>query len=110
LTDLIEDWRRATQACVQCPNEALGLANATLYLDAAGHVVVGWLWLRQANIACGKLASAGPAERKFYEAKILACRYFFLYELPATGILFDLVRSLDATCMVTEPEHLHAGR
>ena len=110
LSDLIEQWSRATRACLQCPDEALGLANATTYLDAAGHVVVGWLWLRQANIACRKSAVAGPAERKFYEAKMLACRYFFRYVLPGAAAMFDLVRSLDETCMVTEPEHLHAGR
>jgi len=110
LSDLIAHWRRATQACVQCPDHTLGLANATAYLDAAGHVVVGWLWLRQANIASGKLAGAGQADRKFYEAKILACRYFFRYVLPGAGVMFDLVQSLDDTCMMTEPEHLHAGR
>ena len=110
LTDSIEHWRRATSACVQCPDEILGLANATPYLDAAGHVVIGWLWLRQAQIAHEKLPGAGPADRKFYEAKILACRYFFRYVLPGAAVLFDLVRSLDETCTVTEPEHLHAGR
>jgi len=110
LTDLMEHWRRATQACVQCPDDTLGLANATTYLDAAGHVVVGWLWLRQANIACGKLPGARQADRKFYEAKMLACRYFFRYVLPGAGVMFDLVQSLDETCMVTEPGHLHAGR
>ena len=110
LSDLIAHWLRATQACVQCPDHTLGLANATAYLDAAGHVVVGWLWLRQANIASGKLAGAGQADRKFYEAKILACRYFFRYVLPGAGVMFDLVQSLDETCMMTEPEHLHAGR
>lgn len=110
LTELLEHWRSATQACVRCPDEARGLANATAYLDASGHVVVGWLWLRQAQIACEKLPSAGPPDRKFYEAKILACRYFYCYVLPAAVALFDLVRSLDETCMVTEPGHLHAGR
>jgi hypothetical protein len=110
LSDLVEHWRRATQACVECPDDARGLANATAYLDAAGHVVVGWLWLRQATIACAKSAGAGPADRKFYEAKMLACRYFFRYVLPGAGVMFDLVQSLDETCMMTEPEHLHAGR
>jgi butyryl-CoA dehydrogenase len=110
LTDLLEHWRRATDACVRCPDEILGLANATTYLDAAGHVVIGWLWLRQAQIACEKLPCAGPADARFYESKILACRYFFRYVLPAATAMFDLVQSLDATCMVTEPEHLHAGR
>jgi butyryl-CoA dehydrogenase len=110
LAELIERWRRATEACVQCPNEILGLANATAYLDAAGHVVVGWLWLRQASVACEKLSCAGQADRKFYESKILACRYFFRYVLPAAVTMFDLVQSLDETCLATEPEHLHAGR
>jgi len=110
LSDLIERWGRATQACIECPDETLGLANATTYLDAAGHVVVGWLWLRQANIARAQSTGAGAAERKFYEAKMLACRYFFRYVLPSAGVMFDLVQSLDETCMLTEPEHLHAGR
>jgi butyryl-CoA dehydrogenase len=111
LADSIEHWRRATEACLRCPDEILGLANATTYLDAAGHVVIGWLWLRQAQIAHARLAGAGPAaERKFYEGKVLACRYFFHYVLPGAAVMFDLVRSLDETCTLTEPEHLHAGR
>jgi hypothetical protein len=110
LTDLVEHWQRATQACVRCPDEILGLANATAYLDAAGHVVVGWLWLRQATIASEKLPVAGQVDRKFYEAKVLACRYFFRYVLPGAGVMFELVQSLDETCLMTEPEHLHAGR
>jgi butyryl-CoA dehydrogenase len=110
LTELLEHWRTATDACVRCPNEILGLANATPYLDAAGHVVIGWLWLRQAQIAYRNLPDAGPADRKFYEGKVLGCRYFFRYMLPAAAGMFDLVQSLDETCIVTEPEHLHAGR
>jgi butyryl-CoA dehydrogenase len=110
LTDLIEHWRGATSACVQCPDEILSLANATPYLDAAGHVVIGWLWLRQAQVALGKLPGAKPAERAFYEGKILACRYFFRYVLPGAAVTFDLVQSLDETCTMTGPEHLHAGR
>jgi hypothetical protein len=30
--------------------------------------------------------------------------------LPGAGVMFELVQSLDETCMMTEPEHLHAGR
>ena len=110
LTDLLEHWRHATDVCLRCSDEVLGLANATAYLDAAGHAVVAWLWLRQADVAAAKLPDAGEADRKFYEAKILSCRYFFRYVLPDAAVMFDLVQSLDETCMVTEPEHLHAGR
>ena len=110
LTDLLERWRKATDACVQCPDEILGLANATPYLDAAGHVVIGWLWLRQAQIAREKLPAAAPVDRPFYEGKMLACRYFFRHVLPGAAVMFDLVQSLDETCTMTQPGHLHAGR
>jgi len=62
------------------------LANATAYLDAAGHLVIAWIWLEQAIAAHGK-------DGDFYAGKRLAARYFFTYELPRTGPLFDLLDS-----------------
>jgi len=48
--------------------------------------------------------------RSFYEGKLLACRYFFRYVLPTVEIAFDLVRSLDDTCLAIEREQFQAGR
>jgi butyryl-CoA dehydrogenase len=110
LDQLLDRWRRATDACLRCPNEVIALANATHYLDAAGHVVLGWLWLRQAAVAHCRLPEAGNCDRKFYEGKLLACRYFFRHVLPAATPLFDLVESLDDTCLAMTPEHFDAGR
>ena len=62
------------------------LANSTAYLDAAGHLVIAWIWLEQAIAAHGK-------DGAFYDGKRLAARYFFGYELPRTGRLFDLLDS-----------------
>jgi len=64
------------------------LANSTAYLNAAGHLVVAWMWLEQATAASGK---QGP----FYDGKRLAARYFFTHELPRTGAWFDLLESGD---------------
>ena len=64
----------------------VALANATTYLDAAGHLVIAWIWLEQAIAADGK-------EGAFYDGKRLAARYFFTFELPRTGPLFDLLDS-----------------
>jgi alkylation response protein AidB-like acyl-CoA dehydrogenase len=64
------------------------LANSTAYLDAAGHLVVAWMWLEQASAAAGK---KGP----FYDGKRLAARYFFTHELPRTAAWFDLLESGD---------------
>jgi butyryl-CoA dehydrogenase len=94
----------ASAAVVSCPNLNAGLANATPYLDAFGHVVVACLWLEQALVAT-RGAEANPADRAFYEGKLAACRYFFRYELPKALAQFALVRALDETCLDLEPEH-----
>ena len=68
------------------------LANATLYLEAVGHVVVAWIWLEQWLAADGK-----PGE--FYDGKRQAARYFYRYELPRTQPQLDLLASLDRTTL-----------
>jgi butyryl-CoA dehydrogenase len=77
----------------------LALANSHVYLEAAGHVVVAWLWLEQA------LATGSGAD-PFYEGKRAAARYFWRWELPRTGAQFDLLASLDRTVLDTPPDVL----
>ncbi|MBO3735981.1 acyl-CoA dehydrogenase [Actinoplanes sp. NEAU-H7] len=64
------------------------LVNATAYLDAAGHLVIAWLWLEQLLAAEGK-------EGDFYQGKRLAARYFVTHELPRIGPMLDLLDSGD---------------
>jgi hypothetical protein len=77
----------------------LMLANASAYLEMLGHVVIAWVWLRQAVIAQRALASAPGGEADFYQGKLQACRYFFRYELPKTAAQHELLRGLDPTCL-----------
>ncbi|KQU07431.1 acyl-CoA dehydrogenase [Rhodococcus sp. Leaf7] len=70
----------------------VALANSSAYLDAAGHLVVAWLWLDQLN-------AVGDKEGAFYDGKRVAAQYFFRYELPKTGPMFDLLVSLDRTTL-----------
>ena len=74
----------------------LALANATVYLDATGHVVVAWLWLEQ-------LLAAGGGEGDFYDGKRAAARYFYRWELPKTAAQFDLLAALDRTTLDADP-------
>jgi alkylation response protein AidB-like acyl-CoA dehydrogenase len=67
---------------------AVALANATAYLDAAGHLVIAWMWLEQ-------LAAAGDKPGDFYEGKRTAARYFVTHELPRIGPMLDLLDSRD---------------
>jgi butyryl-CoA dehydrogenase len=70
----------------------LALANATVYLEALGHVVVAWIWLEQLLACEGK-------EGAFYDGKRAAAEYFFAWELPRTGPQLDLLASLDRTTL-----------
>ncbi|KAA0180097.1 acyl-CoA dehydrogenase [Cupriavidus gilardii] len=80
---------------------AVTLANASVYLEAFGHVVVAWIWLEQAMLAQRALAAlpSGHADADFYRGKLAAADYFFRWELPKVGPQLDLLASLDRTTL-----------
>jgi alkylation response protein AidB-like acyl-CoA dehydrogenase len=84
------------------PAEAdVALANASLYLDAAGHTVIAWIWLEQLLASAGKTGD-------FYEGKRAAARYFYRYELPKIGPLLDLLATRDRTTLEMRDEWFSA--
>ncbi len=85
-------------------NEAL--ANASLYAEALGHVIVAWMWLRQALVAERRLAAAAPPEADYLRGKRQACRYFFAYELPRVAPLAAILERMEQTCAETSPDWL----
>ncbi|MCO5155543.1 MAG: acyl-CoA dehydrogenase [Aquamicrobium sp.] len=95
-----------TQALIDCVDPARRLANATIYLDAFGHVVIAWMWLRQALAARKAMdaAALSEADERFYAGKLAACRYFLRYELPLAAARLELARALDTTCLDAEPD------
>ncbi|MBU9477686.1 acyl-CoA dehydrogenase [Burkholderia multivorans] len=86
---------------------SLYLANASIYADALGHVVIAWMWLRQAAVAALALQnSPGPDDERFYRGKLAACRYFYAYELPRLSHWLPLLASLESTTIDTAPDWL----
>jgi alkylation response protein AidB-like acyl-CoA dehydrogenase len=79
------------------------LANASVFLEAFGHVVVAWTWLEQALCAHAALERGGTQlhedERAFYSGKLQAARYFLRWELPKTGPMIELLDSADTTTL-----------
>ena len=61
------------------PQMALSHANA--FLNLLGHLVVAWLWLKQACVAQACVKERGDSA--FYRGKIKTARYFIEHELPA---------------------------
>ena len=82
----------ATRAAWSTGAPAEALANATPYLQAAGHVVVAWIWLDVAIVA----AQAEPDDAA--RGRLAACRYFFGYELPRVAPWLAVVETRDDTC------------
>jgi len=77
---------------------SLALANATIFLDAMGHLVIAWMWLKQAVAAVEGKHKGNSKDDAFYEGKIAAMKFFFNYELPKIKPNLELVAQLDSTC------------
>jgi len=98
---LLRAWQQVTDtidAASAESNMQTRLANATIFLDAFGHVVIAWLWLWQAATATDAL-NGGSSERAFYQGKLAACQYFFRYQLPKVDAQLALVSRLDTTTL-----------
>jgi hypothetical protein len=96
-------WLRiesVTSNLVKVGNMNRRLANASAYLEAFGHAVVGWIWLWQAVIA--QAATAGTCTERdgaFYAGKLQACRYFFNWELPRIEVWLKVLDPVETTCL-----------
>ncbi|WP_030923830.1 acyl-CoA dehydrogenase [Streptomyces sp. NRRL B-24720] len=89
--------QRTTATLWSTGDPATALANASVYLEAVGHLVLAWLWLEQ-------FLALRDGTDDFHEGKRQAARYFFRVELPRTGPQFDLLDSLDRTAADSRPE------
>jgi alkylation response protein AidB-like acyl-CoA dehydrogenase len=101
----LEDLQQATEALLARVDEPERyLANASLYLELFGHVVIAWLWLRQAQAAQRALAKGGPRPAEFYRGKLKACDYFCRYELPRVRPQARLLVAGDTTTLEMEAD------
>jgi butyryl-CoA dehydrogenase len=81
----------------------LVMANSAKYLEFFGHVVVGWMWLRQGLIAAQALtAECHSDDTAFYRGKLQSMLYFARWELPQTKVWADLLSDLDDTTYTME--------
>ncbi|MEQ1516817.1 MAG: acyl-CoA dehydrogenase [Usitatibacteraceae bacterium] len=75
------------------------LANATIYLEAFGHVVMAWIWIEQALVATRAAQLANAQHQDFYRGKLQACKYFIQWELPKVRPMLNLLEALDTTTL-----------
>ncbi|MGQ0502327.1 MAG: acyl-CoA dehydrogenase [Panacagrimonas sp.] len=96
LESAVQSIEQVTHTLWSAGDPQRSLANASVYLEAFGHVVMAWVWLEQ---ACAAAAGRVPASETFYAGKLHACRYFFEMELPRTRPQFELLASLSTTTL-----------
>ncbi|MBY4767590.1 acyl-CoA dehydrogenase [Burkholderia ambifaria] len=92
---LAQRWARLvelTRALAALDDPQVRLANASVYLEAFGHLVVAWLWLDVTLAAHGRNGD-------FHDGKRAAARYFFRWELPKVDAQLDLLASVDTTTL-----------
>jgi alkylation response protein AidB-like acyl-CoA dehydrogenase len=75
--------------------------NTSRLLLAAGDVVVGWLLLRQAEVASAALASgtASARDQRFYEGKVAAASFFARTVLPKLAAERQIAEATDNALM-----------
>jgi hypothetical protein len=74
--------------------------NTVRFLMSTGDVVIGWLLLRQAEVALAALAGqASEKDRAFYEGKVAAASFFAKTVLPELTARRSIVEATDNALM-----------
>ncbi|MBK8698813.1 MAG: acyl-CoA dehydrogenase [Saprospiraceae bacterium] len=83
----------------------LFLADATIFMDLASTVVIGYQWLKMGTAAKKALVTGtGSFDQNFYESKLHTMKYYFKYELPRTKACLDTLMNEEELTIVREEE------
>jgi len=73
------------------------LADATIFMDFFGTIVIGWQWLKMAVVANQTIKNKnGNQSEEFYQSKIQTMKFFFTYELIKTKGLAKTLMNKEA--------------
>jgi len=81
------------------------LADATIFMEFFGTIIVAWQWLKM-GIAAKQALIKGDStySTAFYESKIHTMRFFFKYELRKAHGLADVITSEEVLTLAEEKE------
>lgn len=88
LASRVDRLEQVTREVWASADPATALANATVYLEAAGDIVVAWLLVDQVR-------ALGARSDAFAKAKLQTASFFVDHILPRVDAQLDLVASLD---------------
>lgn len=79
------------------------LADATIFMEFFGHLVIGWQWLQMATTAKEALVTGNLIQSKeFYEAQIHTMKFYFKYEIPKMKGLLETLLDDEVLTIVEE--------
>lgn len=81
------------------------LSDATIFMEFAGDLVIGWQWLKMATVAKEALITGNKTyDASFYEQKIHLMKFFFKYELPKMNTAAEILKSDEVLTIVNDNE------
>ena len=82
-------------------------ADATVYLEMAGNLLIGWQWLVQAINAVEALKNCqSDNDINFYKGKMATFKFFYIYELPKVESLARVLTRSNGMTFLVDPAWL----
>jgi butyryl-CoA dehydrogenase len=80
------------------------LADATVFMDFFGTIVIGWQWLKTATVAKQTLVDGnGNQLSEFYDSKVHTMKFFYTYEMSKTkGLAKTVMNDEELTIKVSK--------
>lgn len=83
------------------------LADATVFMEFFGTIVIGWQWLKMATEAKNALVTGKTTfQESFYESKVHTMRFFYKYEMNKTLGLSQVLMDENTLTIPVETEVL----
>ena len=81
------------------------LADATIFMDFFGTVLIGWQWLKMGVKAKEALVSGNMQQSaEFYESKLHTMKFYYKYEMPRTAGLVQTILDPEVLTIAQEKE------
>lgn len=117
----LENWAKQLREQLKRTQEVLGhlvpfaikgdyerfLADASVFMEFFSLIIIGWSWLEIGLVSKRALITGSDKyESAFYESKLDALEYFFVYELPKTKGLAEILLHPSSVTIKKEKEYI----
>eukprot|EP00178_Gracilaria_changii_P010862 TRINITY_DN31446_c0_g1_i1.p1 TRINITY_DN31446_c0_g1~~TRINITY_DN31446_c0_g1_i1.p1 ORF type:complete len:120 (-),score=20.00 TRINITY_DN31446_c0_g1_i1:14-352(-) len=96
----------ATRLMVAAARDKEVVGNSAVdFLMYSGYASLAYYWLRMADVALTKAKTCDPADRDFYNNKLVLAQFYFDRILPRTNALHKTILASPKSTMKLSEEH-----